>query len=100
MPLDITMCPADGCPLRADCYRHRGVPVGRQSWFTAAPYDSTSQQCAQLLPLPQVSQAQIQARAYAIWQAAGQVPGQAEQHWHQAEAELTAQRSRALRPLP
>ncbi|KIG16175.1 hypothetical protein DB30_04893 [Enhygromyxa salina] len=98
MPYDITMCPGDGCPLRAGCYRHRGVPVGRQSWFVTPPYNPASQQCPQLLALPQIDEAQIRERAYMIWMAAGRA-GDAEQHWHQAKAELEAAAQRALRPL-
>jgi hypothetical protein len=37
---------------------------------------------------------QIAQRAYEIWLAKGRPPGQEEQNWHQAEAELRREKSR------
>lgn len=102
MPIDLTMCGGDGCPLRADCYRHRAQPAGRQDWLARAPYDPTGGTCASFLPIgdSEPTKAAVRERAYHIWLRAGRPAGCAGAHWAQARSELRKQRADRLRPLP
>jgi hypothetical protein len=90
--LDLTMCPGDGCPLRTGCYRARAVPSARQDWLTRLPYDPATARCDLFYDLASLAptEATIRDRAYYVYLAAGRPQGQADAHWRQAEAELTA----------
>ena len=103
MPLDITMCEGGACPQRLRCYRFRGIPVGRQDWFGSPPWQPGQEgTCASFWDIVvfDVTEAQIRDRAYGIWQAAGRPEGQAEAHWHQAEAELRQRLREHLSDVP
>ena len=103
MPVDITMCEGGACPQRAQCYRFRGIPVGRQNWFGSPPWQpGQAGACDHFWDIAgfDATEQQIRDRAYWIWQAAGQPEGQAEAHWQQAEAELRQQLRAHLRDDP
>jgi len=34
---DIAMCRGEGCPRKAECYRHRAVPTPRRQPYYATP---------------------------------------------------------------
>ncbi|MEI8254741.1 MAG: DUF2934 domain-containing protein [Deltaproteobacteria bacterium] len=90
MPLDVTMCPADGCPFKARCYRARAVPLDRQDWFGRTPFDARTSTCDQLWDIAafEPAEAAIRDRAYFLWLASGRVEGQADAHWREARAAL------------
>lgn len=92
MPYDITMCPGEGCPLRATCYRARAVPLARQDWFGRSPYDHLTQRCAHFWDVASLAPTDesIRQKAYFLWVAAGRPEGQAEAFWHAAKASLDA----------
>lgn len=87
MPYDVTMCPGGDCPLKQDCYRFRAEPLGRQDYFGSPPYDFTSQSCEYFWPPRPILDADIQTRAYYIWQREGCPEGKAGEHWLQAKRE-------------
>lgn len=99
MPLDITMCYGDGCPLRQRCYRYRGVPEGRQTWFGALPFDRARGTCEQLWDVARLEPTQdsIRTRAYYLWVAAGRPEGTADANWEAARATLMEATRRLLR---
>lgn len=44
---DITMCWADGCPLKENCYRFLAEADDlRQSYFQSVPYDEKTNSCS------------------------------------------------------
>lgn len=42
---DISMCPANNCPLKDKCYRYRATSSKYQSWFMETPYDKDKENC-------------------------------------------------------
>lgn len=90
MPLDVTMCPGKGCPLKEICFRHRAVPVGRQDWLSAPPYRVETGKCSWFWDIQKEmpTTESIRRRAYDIWMRAGCPEGQADAHWLQAEQEM------------
>ena len=43
---DITMCGADNCPLKTECYRYRCIPSKyAQSYFMETPYNFDTNEC-------------------------------------------------------
>lgn len=44
---DISMCWADGCPLKENCYRYLAEADDlRQSYFQSVPYDEETKSCS------------------------------------------------------
>jgi hypothetical protein len=84
--MSLLYCPGQGCPLRADCYRHTQPSPGRDR-FAALPYDPASQGCAYFhsnLPTDE----QVRAAAYYLWLREGRPDGRADIHWREAYTAL------------
>lgn len=82
MPL---YCPGQGCPLRADCYRHTQPSPGRDR-FAALPYSAERGTCDEFRTnIP--SEDAIRQAAYYIWLRSGGA-GQALDHWREAYQSL------------
>jgi hypothetical protein len=99
--LDIAMCTGQGCPLKTRCYRFRAVTAGRQDTFGAPPYDAVRWECEEFWDVARLrpSDADIRARAYFLWVAAGRPEGTAEADWQRARAALEAEVEARLTPL-
>ena len=75
-------CPGDGCPLRADCYRHTQPMRGRDQ-FAALPFDATTGTCYEFVSnIPRHEW--IRETAYFLWLQQGKPEERDEEHWHQA----------------
>lgn len=83
MPL---YCPGQGCPLRADCYRHTQPSPGRDR-FAALPYSAELGTCESFITnIP--SEDAIRQAAYFIWLRGGRAEGDALGHWDEAYQSL------------
>lgn len=52
---DITMCSGEGCALKENCYRHKAIPSGRQSYFAKPPCDASGTECKHYWPTEEKS---------------------------------------------
>lgn len=50
---DISLCPGYGCNARNECYRHRAIPSGWQSWMAFKPDEDGK--CDSFWPLDEAS---------------------------------------------
>ncbi len=98
MNSDLTRCAGTGCPRRNECLRARLAPVARFDHFTRTPWDALRGVCEHHVPLPVVDDEAVRTRAYHRWLAEGRPEGRADAHWHDARAELLAQRDQWLSP--
>lgn len=48
---DIAMCKGDGCPRKAECYRHRAVPTSQHQAYFSPPPVRADGSCAEFLEL-------------------------------------------------
>lgn len=97
---DMLFCTGEGCSLRSQCLRYRLIAYGRRSSFGSPPFDPGTGRCPHLAPVSVAhpDQAQIQTRAYFLWQREGQPEGRAAEHWRRAEEELWIALHAQLRP--
>jgi hypothetical protein len=78
----ILYCYGDGCPLRAECYRHTQPVRGRDA-FGAPPYDPLTGACEHFYSnLP--AEEDIRAAAYHIWLRNGRPANRDLEHWYEA----------------
>lgn len=99
---EILRCPGGGCPLRERCLRFRAIAYGRHDAFGSPPWSEAEQACANFEDLArhEPTDAQIEVRAYHLWEREGRPTGSADAHYHAARAQLWETFHAALRPVP
>jgi hypothetical protein len=100
LSLDVTLCPGDECPLRAQCVRARALPAARQDWFGRAPWDASAGRCDAFWDVASLAPGEeaLRVAAYHRWQRRGSPAGSPERDWADAEAEWAARTAASLRP--
>jgi hypothetical protein len=94
MSFDVTLCAGGDCPIKQNCHRFTAERLGRQDFFGSPPYNFATQSCEYFWPPRPIEEADIQTRAYYIWQTEGCPEGKEEEHWLQARRECEEARRR------
>lgn len=79
-------CDGGPCPIRHQCDRFLAPRPGRHKCFTEPPYNPETHHCDHFLAPFQPSPADIETRAYFLWQSLGCPQGKDLEIWAQAEA--------------
>jgi hypothetical protein len=87
MPYDVTHCVGQDCPLKETCLRYTAAIVGRQDFFTSAPYNFLTHSC-ELFWDDRPTELAIRQLAYALWQNSGDHQNNALADWSQARQQL------------